>query len=64
MLKPSDLAALFQVTKKTITVWHRAGEMPQPVIKSGNVVRWQKQTIRNWLERKERAAQYKQTGER
>ena len=50
MLTPAHLAAFFGVDRKTISRWHREErKLPRPVIASGNVVRWQKQTVRDWM---------------
>ena len=52
MLSPDHLATFFNVDKKTISRWHREeGRLPHPTIKSGNVVRWQKQKVRDFLNR-------------
>jgi predicted DNA-binding transcriptional regulator AlpA len=51
MVSPAHLAALFGVDRKTISRWHKEErKLPHPTIASGNVVRWQKSTLRAWCD--------------
>lgn len=53
MLSPEEMAALYGVSQKTISRWQRDGHIPPPVVSAGHVRRWDREIVKQHLERRQ-----------
>lgn len=53
LLGPVHMAALYGVSVKTINRWQRNGHIPLPVVTAGQIRRWQRELVRQHLERRQ-----------
>ncbi len=54
MLSPNDLAALLNVSKRTVQTLRAAGRLPAPDLHIRKILRWRPETITNWLAQRPR----------
>lgn len=54
ILAPEHMEKLYGVSGKTISRWARNGHIPQPVLSSGNIRRWDREIVKQHLERRQR----------
>jgi excisionase family DNA binding protein len=49
LLTPKEVAAMLQVSVRTVQRWHEAEEMPQ-ARRLGRLLRWRPDVIREWID--------------
>lgn len=54
LLTERDLVRLLGVTRVTLYHWRRRGKFPAPFILGDRMVRWDRETIRQWIRARRR----------